>query len=578
MVLPDDAFVVLDPAVEVLGVEVAGHALLCHLELDVGMAVPPGDGLLDFVTSLRGAPVAVRALRAGYDDHALIDEMLGSLRRHGFVQVTSSAPPPDDAWPALREAAGRAMARGRRRPIDVDLDGGGGDGALDAIGSAGGAAEVLLRCARLADHAAMFDELARRRRAGALRVHHTIVRTVDARCDAATRAGLVRLGAAVEIAGVAWPAPDEPVPGLDALVGDRVPAYVRMRADLSILDETVRARVLGWARDTHVTGLCLQLDPAAIGDRAVAVLDAVRALEHAIGDVVIADLPGDEVLLGNTAGVPGPCESDAARRFRHAYLRWRVPLLKATESTCTWAQVPEAEARWVRDGEDLLPNHPELLGLGPGSVVVDVAGGLGRVARRLSPSVGADGVIVSIEIRRFLTEQARRFACDRGFTNLQFRPGLAERLPLADASADAAVNEWTGAIWELGLGPTMVAEMARVVRPGGRVAVTHRLVQLRVDALAQPWVQYPDIHRWARDAFARADLTVVAERIWGQIVPSRAGERAAHWVEQYLPRLVDPNDGAYPPDAPSAPRADVFLTLVGERPVSSSRPASRGGR
>jgi lysyl-tRNA synthetase class 2 len=97
--------------------------------------------------------------------------------------------------------------------------------------------------------------------------------------------------------------------------------------------------------------------------------------------------------------------------------------------------------------------------------------------------------------------------------NLQFRPGLAQRLPLPDGSVDAAVSEWTGEIWRLGIGPAMVSEMARVVRPGGRIAVTHRLVQLRLGALDQPWVQYPDIYRWVRDAFLLPELTIVAENV-----------------------------------------------------------------
>jgi ubiquinone/menaquinone biosynthesis C-methylase UbiE len=199
------------------------------------------------------------------------------------------------------------------------------------------------------------------------------------------------------------------------------------------------------------------------------VFDAVRALEIVLGDVRVLNLPGDEVLLGNAA--PGPDEEAAARPLRLAYLRWRIPLVKGFEGTCPWAQVPEVEDRWIRATDDLLPNHPELLRLEPGSTIVDVCGGLGRVARRLAPAIGREGVIISIEMRRFLSERARRFACERDLTNLQFRPGLAERLPLPDGSVDAAVNEWTGAIWELGLGPAMVAEMARVVRPGGRIVV-----------------------------------------------------------------------------------------------------------
>jgi ubiquinone/menaquinone biosynthesis C-methylase UbiE len=318
-----------------------------------------------------------------------------------------------------------------------------------------------------------------------------------------------------------------------------------------------------------VSGLCLQLDPSAIAEEEFAgVLNAVRALEIVLGDVVVTNMPGDEVLLGNTdRGWLGAETSDTARRFRLAYLRWRIPLIKALEGDNPWSQIPEGEDKLVRSAEDLLPNHPELLMLAPGSSIVDVCGGMGRVARRLAPAVGPHGIVISIELRRFLTERARRFAYEGNFTNLQFRPGRAERLPLPDNSVDAAVNEWTGAIWELGLGPTMVKEMARVVRPGGRIAVTHRLVQLHLDALDKPWVQYEQIYRWVRDAFRHPELTIVAERVWGQTVPSKGGENASLWVEQYMPRLVNPHDRIFPHEDPDrgSSLADVYLTMVAER-------------
>jgi hypothetical protein len=113
----------------------------------------------------------------------------------------------------------------------------------------------------------------------------------------------------------------------------------------------------------------------------------------------------------------------------------------------------------------------------------------------------------------------------------------------------------------------MVAEMARVVRPGGRIAVTHRLIQLRLGALAQPWVQYDRIYRWVRDAFRHPHLTIVAERVWGQTLPSLGGVRASDWVEQYMPRLVNPNSGTFRHEDTDleATRADVYLTVVAER-------------
>jgi len=94
--------------------------------------------------------------------------------------------------------------------------------------------------------------------------------------------------------------------------------------------------------------------------------------------------------------------------------------------------------------------------LRPGSILLDVCGGMGRVARRLGPAVGRDGLVISIETVPFLVDRAQGFAAAMDMANVQFRVGLAQRLPLPDASVDAAVNEWTGAIWELGLGPAMI--------------------------------------------------------------------------------------------------------------------------
>lgn len=554
--LPDDTLVMLDPAVEILKAEVDGFSLLCQTELDAGMAVPPGEGLLDFVRSLMGKPARVAALREEYDDHALIDEMLASLIGRGFAHAVPHKGPP--------------ARRPPRRAVTIDLDAVASFEALHALWNADGAApEVRLRCARLSKHGAVLRELAHRRAAGTLRAHHVVLRTSDPRCDGDARESLVRLGAAVEIDGVTWPAPRGSIPGLAELARALVATHAVMVPDASILDEGVRRRCAAWCRREFVSGLCLRLDPAAIAESAFdGVLNAVRALEIELGDVVVENMPGDEVILGNTdRGWLGAEPSGAGRRFRLAYLRWRIPLIKAFEGECPWSQTPKVEDKWVRSAEDLLPNHPELLLLKPGGSVVDVCGGMGRVARRLAPAAGPDGIVISIELRRFLSERARRFAYEGNFTNLQFRPGRAERLPLPDGSVDAAVNEWTGAIWELGLGPAMVKEMVRVVRPGGRVAVTHRLVQLRLDALDRPWVQYDDIYRWVRDAFRHPELTIVAERVWGQTVPSMGGENASLWVEQYMPRLVNPHDRIFPHEDRDggSSLADVFLTMIAQR-------------
>jgi ubiquinone/menaquinone biosynthesis C-methylase UbiE len=572
--LPNDAFVMLDPAVEILDGEVAGYRLLCHHHFEVGMAMPPGEGLSAIVNALTGKPVSVGVLRESFADRVLLEKMLASLRLRGFLHRTSQAILSVEELTQARSAAEEMLEKRLRRPVVIDLDAPMSMERLRAQLDGGEAGqEVLLRCARLAEHEATLAELARLRGAGTLRLHHTVLQTADPACDRDICRSLIRLGAPVIVEGVRWPAPSEPIPGLAELTRNCVAVHALMTPDLSILDETVRARALAWGGSAFISGLCLRLEADALWPAAdateeafIAVFDAVRELEDEFGDIRIVNLPADEVLLGNTASRSGPERlSDFANRFRMTYLRRRLPFLKSLEGDNTWSQTPEAEEKVVRAQEDFLPNHPELLLLGPGSVVVDVCGGLGRVARRLAPAVGQDGLIVSFEMLRCLSDRARQLAGERNTTNAHFRPGLAQRIPLPDGAADAAVNEWTGAIWELGLGPAMVNEMLRVVRPGGRIAVTHRLARFPLSRLGQPWVQYEDIYRWMRSAFVHPKATVIAERVWGQTVPSLVGENATEWRKQYLPRVVDPFDVVYEREDSPGPHADIYLTIIAER-------------
>ncbi|KVN17153.1 hypothetical protein WT09_12970 [Burkholderia stagnalis] len=569
--LGSDAFVMLDPAVEMLDVEIAEHRFLCHGYFEVGMAVPPGEGLSDFVAELAGKPVNVGALRKGFDDQHLIDTMLAALRQHGFLHVTSARVPSADELAQLRLLAAESRRTRLCHTIDVHLDTASADAIRARVEAESTAPQLHLRCARIGDHASTLAELARLRQAGLLRLHHTVVQAVDPGCDADVVQSLRRLDAGVIVDDVPWPAA-RPIAGLDALTRAGVPVHARMAPNRSFLDAATRARAVAWAEGAGLCGLCVELDADALWPAGkasetdfVGVFEAVHALDETFGDVSIANLPSDEVVLGN-ASLPRPEGlSDIVARFRLAYLRWRLPLLKSFEGDNTFSQTPEAEEKLVRLREDLLPNHPELLDLGPGSVVVDVCGGNGRVARRLSPLVGPDGLVVSIEMLRCVTDRARRFACEQGYVNVQFRSGLAQRISLRDGSADAAVNEWTGAIWQLGLGPAMVAEMARVVRVGGRIAVTHRLVRLPLHRLGQPWVQFDDIYALMRAAFDRPDLTIVVERVWGQTVSTLAGERASAWRKHYVPRLVNPFDVTYTEDRDPGPHADVCLTIIAER-------------
>jgi arsenite methyltransferase len=104
-----------------------------------------------------------------------------------------------------------------------------------------------------------------------------------------------------------------------------------------------------------------------------------------------------------------------------------------------------------------------------GAVVVDIGCGAGTdllvAATRTGPTGRAIGVDMTEAMRRRATEGAA--AC--GLTNVDIRPGDATRLPIDDASVDVVISNGV-----LNLVPEKeraVAEIARILKPGGRVQI-----------------------------------------------------------------------------------------------------------
>ena len=106
----------------------------------------------------------------------------------------------------------------------------------------------------------------------------------------------------------------------------------------------------------------------------------------------------------------------------------------------------------------------DLAGVGPGDRVLDVATGTGDLAMALKRRVGEDGEVVGSDFSERMLELARAKTAD-----VEFEQANALDLPYGDASFDAAtVGFGARNFTDLARG---LAEMARVVRPGGRVVV-----------------------------------------------------------------------------------------------------------
>jgi ubiquinone/menaquinone biosynthesis C-methylase UbiE len=124
---------------------------------------------------------------------------------------------------------------------------------------------------------------------------------------------------------------------------------------------------------------------------------------------------------------------------------------------------------YERMAETFAPIHDrivQVLSIGPGMRVLDVACGTGGVALRAAQ---AGAQVVGIDISGDQLSKARRAAAEAGLA-IRFDEGDCDELPYGDAEFDAVPSAF-GAIFAADH-PRTAAELARVCRPGGRLALT----------------------------------------------------------------------------------------------------------
>ena len=105
-----------------------------------------------------------------------------------------------------------------------------------------------------------------------------------------------------------------------------------------------------------------------------------------------------------------------------------------------------------------------------GEVVVDLGCGGGLDIFLASPKVGPQGRAIGIDMTPEMIDRARRNAEKGGFTNVEFHLAKIDKLPLDDNSVDCVVSNCV-----INLAPdkqAVLREIARVLKPGGRLAVS----------------------------------------------------------------------------------------------------------